>query len=98
MDVQVLAPSTEEINVTVEIAAKDGENFEAVKTAAEESITSLFSGKLLGKAVRLAEIGNLVYDTPGIENYRILSPEADLEADDAVLPVLGTLTVTEMGA
>ena len=33
------------------LTAKDGENFEAVKTAAEESITSLFSGKLLGKAV-----------------------------------------------
>ena len=98
VDVQVLAPSTQEVDVTAEIAVKDGEDFEAVKTAAEQSITSLFSGKLLGKAVRLAEIGNLVYDTQGVENYRILSPQADLEADDAVLPVLGTLTVTEMGA
>lgn len=96
VDVQVLAPTTEEVDVTLEIAVKDTESFETVKTRVEQCITDLFSGKLLGKAVRLAELGNRVYGVEGVENYRISSPEDDVEADDAVLPVLGTLTVTEM--
>ena len=32
------------------------------------------------------------------ENYHLLAPTADLEANDTVLPVLGTLTVTEVEA
>ena len=38
------------------------------------------------------------YGVEGVENYRILSPESDLEGKDTVLPMLGTLTVTEMEA
>ena len=33
----------------------------------------------------------------GVANYRLTAaPAADLAADDAVLPVLGTVTLTEM--
>ena len=45
---------------------------------------------------RLVLLGDLLYHVEGVENYRLLSPAADLAADDARLPVLGTVTITEM--
>lgn len=30
-----------------------------------------------------------------VENYTLLKPEADVEADERVLPQLGTLTLTQ---
>ena len=35
------------------------------------------------------------YALPGVENCHITAPSADLAANDTVLPVLGTVTVTE---
>ncbi|SFP19534.1 Uncharacterized phage protein gp47/JayE [Oscillibacter sp. PC13] len=98
VDVQVLAPEVTEIDLTVEVAAREGIAFAEAKAAVEQAAAELFSGKLLGKAIRLAEIGNQIYGVDGIENYRILAPTEDLAANEAVLPVLGTLTVTQMEA
>ena len=43
----------------------------------------------------LAELGSRIYGLPGVENYHIVSPAADVAANDTVLPVLGTVNVTE---
>ena len=37
----------------------------------------------------------ILYALPGVENCHITAPSADLAANDTVLPVLGTVTVTE---
>ena len=47
------------------------------------------------RPVTLAELGSRIYGLPGVENYHIVSPAADVAANDTVLPVLGTVTVTE---
>ena len=96
VDVQALAPETETVDVTVQLAVGENRDFTAVKTAMEAAVSGFFSGQLLGKAVRLAELGNRIYQVEGVENYHLLAPTADLAADDGVLPVLGTLTVTEL--
>ena len=98
VDVQVKSPAAAEMNVSVEIAAQEGADFTAVKAAVEQAVAVFFNGRRLGKPVLLAELGSLIYAVEGVENYRLLSPAADLGADDTKLPVLGTLTVTEMGA
>ena len=46
--------------------------------------------------MRLAELGSMIYALDGVANYRITAPTADIVANDTVLPILGTLTVTEM--
>jgi len=97
VDVQALAPSVKSTNVTVEIACTSGVAFDAVQTAAEAAVTGYFSGKLLGKPVLLAELGSRIYAVDGVANYHILAPTADGTASNTVLPVLGTLTVTEIG-
>ena len=96
VDVQAKAPAAAEIGVSAELAVREGADFSAVKAAAEQALAGFFSGRRLGKAVLLAELGDLLYHVEGVENYRLLSPAADLAADDARLPVLGTVTITEV--
>ena len=98
VDVQVLAPETETVAVGAEIAVEAGRDAAAVKTAVEQAIRAYFSGKLLGKPVLLAELGNRIYAVDGVENYHLLAPAEDLAGEQSILPVLGTLSVTEMEA
>ena len=96
VDVAVKAPSIQDVNVTVAVAPENGNAFGEVKAAVEQCIVSFFNGKLLGKPVRLAELGSMIYALDGVANYRITAPTADVVANDTLLPILGTLTVTEM--
>lgn len=98
VDVEVKAPAVQTVDVTVAVEPKAGMVFHDVKSAVEQSITTFFTGRLLGEPVRLAELGSRLYALEGVGNYRFSAPAEDLAADDTVLPVLGTLTVTEMEA
>ena len=98
VDVKALAPEVAELDVSVVLAVEEGADFPTVKAGVETALSSFFSGRLLGRAVLLAELGRLIYDVEGVANYRLLSPTADLAADSGVLPALGELTVTEMEA
>ena len=92
------APAAVSVDVSVEVEADSGVGFADVKPAAEKAVADFFGGRLLGQPVRLADLGNRLYALPGVTNYHFSAPTGDLAADDAVLPVLGTLTVTEMEA
>lgn len=98
VDVQVKAPTVQTVDVAVEVAAGEGADFTAVKSAAEQVIADFFGGRLLGQPVRLAELGSRIYALEDVANYHFSAPAADLAGDDTVLPMLGTLTVTEMEA
>ena len=95
VDVQVKAPTAAAVNVAVTMETEDGFAFAEVKAAVEAMLADFFSGKLLGKAVTLAELGSRIYGIPGVKNYHLTAPAADVAADDTVLPVLGTVSVTE---
>ena len=98
VDVQVKAPDPEEVDISAEIAVREGADFSAVKTAVEQALANFFSGRRLGRAVLLAELGDLIYHADGVANYHLTAPAADLPADDTVLPVLGDVTLTELEA
>ena len=95
--VKVLAPTPKAVNVAVAVTPKRGADPEAVLEAARQALAGFFGGRLLGRAVLLAELGNRLYELEGVENYRFTAPAEDLPADSTVLPVLGTLEVTELG-
>jgi uncharacterized phage protein gp47/JayE len=97
VDVKVLAPKIQSVDLSVEISVKDGCEEEAAFSAVKAAVGGYFTGTLLGKPIRLAELGNLIFSVDGVENYHILKPAADLDADDAVLPAMGMLTVTKIG-
>ena len=95
VDVSVCVPTKKTVNVAVAVQSADNVEFQTVKAEVESALTNFFSGKLLGQPILLAELGNRIYQ---VENYRFSAPTADVAGDSKVLPVLGTLTVTEMGA
>lgn len=94
--VKALAPTSKTVNVAVAVAPKEGADKEAVLESARQAMADFFGGRLLGRAVLLAELGNRLYDLEGVENYRFTAPAEDIPADSTVLPVLGTLEVTEL--
>ena len=78
VDVAVKAPSTAAVNVSVTVEVAENAEFADVKAEIEGMLAGFFSGKLLGKAVTLAELGSRIYGLPGVENYHIVSPAADV--------------------
>ena len=98
VDVAVKAPAPVTVDVAAALAVEAGADFAAVKAAAEEAVAGLFTGRLLGLPVRLAELSSRLYALPGVENCHILAPAADVAGDVTRLPVLGALTVTEAEA
>lgn len=93
VDVQVKAPQTETVNVSVALTAAPGSEAEAVKGAAEGAVRRYFTGARLGEGVRLSELYALLHEVQGVDNYRVLTPAEDLAPRATVLPVLGTLSV-----
>lgn len=98
VDLQVLAPEEETVNISVALKASQGHTFDQAKAQADDALRNSFTGSLLGKGVTLAALGELLYHLEGVENYRFVSPTADVPASPTVLPRLGTLTISEWGA
>lgn len=96
VDVRTLAPDTQTVNVCAEICVKSGFDFLTVSAAVETAIRGFFRGTLLGKPVSRAALGDLIYHVEGVENYHLLTPDADVTGGTAALPVLGTVQIREM--
>lgn len=96
VDVQVRAPETKTVDVTVSVAAQAGWDQEGVLQGVEDALEGWFTGERLGQDILLAQLGNLIYQCDGVANYSITAPVADVAVDSDELPVLGTLTVEGM--
>ena len=96
VDVSVLAPEIKTVDVTVRVAPQEGVAAQDAVTAAETAIRNAFDGRMLGKSVLRAGLGNLAFEAEGVANCAVDLPAADVTAEPKVLPVLGTLTVTAM--
>ena len=96
VDVQVRAPETQEVNVSVQVRAAGDRDGEQVLDAVEGAIQGWFTGKLLGRDILRVQLGDLIYSCDGVENYAIIAPAADVAVEADTLPQLGTLTVEEM--
>ncbi|MDO4815179.1 MAG: baseplate J/gp47 family protein [Bacillota bacterium] len=95
VDVNVSEPIIHQVDVDIELTVKEGADYAAAAARAEAAIRDYFTGKRLGKGVKKAEIGSLIFGIEGVENYTINSPEHDLAATPPVLPVLNELTISE---
>ena len=96
VEVQVRAPQTQAVQVAVQVAPHSEYRAEQVLEEVEDAVRGWFTGQRLGHDVLLAQLGSLIYGCDGVANYAILSPTADVEVEQDVLPVLDTLTVEEM--
>lgn len=96
VEVKTLAPVIQRVNVAIQLEVSKNPGFETVREEVEHAIAGYFNGRRLGKPVWLAELGQLIFAVSGVKNYHISAPASDQAADQTVLPLLGTLTVTEM--
>ena len=95
VDIEVSAPETATVNVTAALEIAENSDGETVCEAAEAAVRACFGGKLLGKAVYRAKLLAALMAVDGVENCVLTAPAYDVDAAEGVLPVLGTLTVSE---
>ena len=96
VDLQVKAPTAKQMDVTVQVAAEEGADGDGVLGAVESAIQTWFDGRLLGRSVLRAKLGEIVYGVEGVANYVITAPAADVDIAVDELPRLDTLRVTAM--
>lgn len=98
VDLKVLAPSAETVDVAAAVAPAGGCTLAEAQAQAEAALREMFTGSLLGRGITLARLGALLYGLPAVDNYRITAPAQDVAARATVLPCLGTVTITELEA
>ncbi len=90
------APEVRTVDVSVQVAARPGADFDTVRQAVESAVRGWFDGRLLGQSVLRAQLGALIFGVEGVENYALTAPAADVAAAVDELPQLGTLTVAAL--
>ena len=95
VDVTVRAPSVKTVAVTAALTPKAGASFDEAKAAVTGALAAYFGGEMLGRSVYRAALGNVIYGTGLVENYRLSAPASDIAGAADRLPVLGTLRLTE---
>ena len=96
VDVKVLAPTVETVAVTAALKAAPGYTFAEVKAGAQSALEALFTGELLGKSVTTAKLLTLLCGVEGVENVHLTAPAADVAVGSTELPMLGTVTLSEL--
>lgn len=94
VDVAVLAPTAVAVDVSAAIDVTDGFDAAVVVSAVTNEVRKLFNGYMLGADVLRAQLGSVIYNVPGVKNYVITKPVADIDIAYNELPVAGTITVT----
>ena len=96
VDVKVLAPAVETVAVTAALKAAPGYTFAEAKAGAQSALETLFTGELLGKSVTTARLLTLLCGVEGVENVHLTAPAADVAVGSTELPMLGTVTISEL--
>lgn len=95
VDVLVPAPEAATMNVRAALTVEEGCAFDSVAEDAARAVTEFFNGSLLGQPVYRARLMALLMAVDGVANCTLTAPQADLTPADGVLPVLGTLDISE---
>ena len=96
VDVKVLAPAVETVAVTAALKAAPGYTFAEAKAGAQSALEALFTGELLGKSVTTARLLTLLCGVEGVENVHLTAPAADVAVGSTGVPMLGTVTLSEL--
>lgn len=94
VDVKVMAPTQQTVDVAAAVTAQAGRQFDEVKGAVETAVRNWFTGERLGMPLTRAELTALIFGVDGVANVTVTQPAEDRAAESSTLPVLGTLTVT----
>ena len=93
VDVEVKAPTEKTVNVS----AEQGWTMQEITDAATAALQAYFTGERLGEPVYTAKLASILYGVEGVKNCHLLAPDGDVGISATELPVLGTVTITEIG-
>lgn len=94
VDIAVSAPSLISVPVTASIEVEEGFDPTLVQGAVETALGAYFDGRLLGQNILRAKLGSIIFSVPGVKNYNITQPGADLTVESTKLPTAGLITIT----
>ncbi len=97
VDVKVLPPTVETVDVSVTLWVQEGRDYGEVAAAVRQRLEGWFSGERLGRPLPRAQLISLIYGVDGVANCRLAVPAADLSLDNVTLPVLGELSIAGGG-
>ena len=95
VDVGVLEPEVETVDVAVTLTVEAGYDFDDVAQAVEDALQGWFTGERLGWPVLRAQLTALLFQVDGVANCVLTQPAADVAADSVTLPQLGQVTVSQ---
>ena len=98
VNVEVTAPTEKTVNVSAELTAEQGWTMQEITDAATAALQAYFTGERLGEAVYTAKLASILYGVEGVKNCHLLTPDEDVSVSATELPVLGTVTIAEIGA
>ena len=96
VDVQVKAPQTQAVQVTVSVSPAEGYSLQEAKNAAQTAVESWFDGTRLGQSVLRAELCGRIFGQAAVGNCALTAPAADVFLEADVLPTLSSVTVNEL--
>ena len=76
--------------------AEEAYDAAAVRREVETALTAFFGGKRLAKDLLRAELGQVVFAVPGVANYSLTSPAADVAVGADELPQAESIEVTAL--
>jgi uncharacterized phage protein gp47/JayE len=94
VDVEVLAPETETVNVALSVEPAEGCDAAQVKAQVEDAVRGWFTGERLGQSVLRAQLTALVFGLDGVANCTVVQPTKDVTLTNIQLPVLGSCSVS----
>lgn len=95
VDVKVLAPTEETVNLSLKLWPQAGRPFADVSQNVRNVLTAWFNGERLGKPLTRAQLTSLVFAVDGVDNCEVVQPAADLPLGRGTLPVLGAVTIAD---
>ena len=84
------------VAITLEAAGLPGTDFDLLRGQLHVSLTKFFAAQAVGQSLLTARLGEALYHTPGLYNYRLETPLEDKQARAGDLFTLGTLTMKQM--
>lgn len=95
VDVLVKKPETVTVDISAKLSVESGRDFSSVAAQTEEALRAYFGGHRLGEAVYPAKLLSIIMSVDGVENCILDLPAAETEACGTVLPLPGSISISE---
>lgn len=95
VDVILAPPEFVRVDVNVQVMVKDGYSFEDVQASCLHALMQYFDALEIGEPYLLAAVGDVLFHTDGVQNYKFKSGALDKYMTASQKAIAGTINITE---